>query len=419
MSVNRLQDIWKNVEPWAAICDAAVADFADEQISIRRHLHAHPEPSGVEYETTQLIINRLMKAGIVARTCRNTEGKPVGVIADIPLGTARTEDAASSTRTIALRADIDALRMPDEKSTPYASQNSGVCHACGHDAHTSMLLAVSRLLMDRRDEFAGTVKVLFQPAEEGGGGAKVMIDEGVMDDPKVEAVFGLHMDQDSPVGTIGWVAGPAGAASDRFDLTIQGRGGHGARPSRCVDPIVVGSEIIVALQTIVSREVNPILPAVITIGAFRAGEAPNVIPDTAEMRATVRSFDPELRELLQARITEIIEGIATTMRATVDLRYHLGYPPLINEPEMTELVREVATEVVGPERTVEGKPQMGSEDFAYFLQLVPGSFFNVGTKNPDRGLIWGHHHPRFDIDEEGMSYGIETMIGVVKKYLNG
>ena len=392
---------------------ASLRDDIDEimpgVIADRRHLHQHPELGFQEFETSAFVADRLRQLGVEdVRTGIATTGVTGIIRGGRGLG-----------KVVLLRADMDALPIHEQNDVDYKSVNQGVMHACGHDAHTSMLLAVSRLLMDRRDEFAGTVKVLFQPAEEGGGGAKVMIDEGVMDDPKVDAVFGLHMDQDSPVGTIGWVAGPAGAASDRFDLTIQGRGGHGARPSRCVDPIVVGSEIIVALQTIVSREINPILPAVITIGAFRAGEAPNVIPDTAEMRATVRSFDPEVRELLQKRISEIIEGIATTMRATVDLRYHLGYPPLINEPEMTELVRQVATDVVGPERTVEGKPQMGSEDFSYFLQRVPGSFFNVGTKNPDKGLIWGHHHPRFDIDEEGMSYGIETMVGVVKRYLNG
>jgi amidohydrolase len=395
---------------------ASLRDDIDEimpgVIADRRHLHQHPELGFKEFETSKFVADRLRQHGV--------EDVRTGIATTGVTGLIRgTRPASGPGKVVLLRADMDALPIHEQNEVEYKSVNQGVMHACGHDAHTAMLLAVSRLLTDRRDEFAGTVKVLFQPAEEGGGGAKIMIDEGVMDDPKVDAVFGLHMDQDSPVGTIGWVAGPAGAASDRFDLTIQGQGGHGARPSRCIDPIVVGSEIIVALQTIVSREINPILPAVITIGMFRAGEAPNVIPDTAEMRATVRSFDPEVRELLQKRITETIEGIAATMRATVDLRYQLGYPPLINEPEMTELVRQVATEVVGPERTIEGKPQMGSEDFAYFLQRVPGSFFNVGTKNPDKGLIWGHHHPRFDIDEEGMSYGIETMVCVVKKYLNG
>jgi amidohydrolase len=395
---------------------ASLRDDIDEimpgVIADRRHLHQHPELGFQEFETSKFVADRLRQLGV--------EDIRTGIATTGVTGLIRgTKPSSGPEKVVLLRADMDALPIHEQNEVEYKSVNQGVMHACGHDAHTSILLAVSRLLVDRRDEFSGTVKVLFQPAEEGGGGAKIMIDEGVMDDPKVDAVFGLHMDQDSPVGTIGWVAGPAGAASDRFDLTIQGRGGHGARPSRCIDPIVVGSEIIVALQTIVSREVNPILPAVITIGSFRAGEAPNVIPDTAEMRATVRSFDPEVRELLQQRIAETIEGIATTMRATVDLRYYLGYPPLVNEPEMTELVRQVAAEVVGPERTIEGKPQMGSEDFAYFLQLVPGSFFNVGTKNPDKGLIWGHHHPRFDIDEEGMSYGIETMIGVVKKYLDG
>jgi len=381
-------------------------------IADRRHLHQHPELGFQEIETSRFVTERLRQLGV--------EDIRTGIATTGVTGLIRgTKAGSGSHRVVMLRADMDALPIHEQNDVEYRSLHDGVMHACGHDAHTSMLLGISRILTDRRHEFGGTVKVLFQPAEEGGGGAKFMIDQGVLEDPVVDAVFGMHMDQDSPVGTIGYLAGPAGAASDRFELTIQGRGGHGARPSRCIDPIVVGSEIIVALQTVVAREVDPVMQAVVTIGSFRAGEAANVIPDTAEMRATVRSFDPEVREQLKERITAIIEGIATTLRAEVDLRYHLGYPPLINEPEMTELVRQVATETVGADRVIHAKPQMGSEDFAYFLQRVPGSFFNVGTKNPDKGLIWGHHHPRFDIDEEGMSAGIETMVGVVMRYLNG
>ncbi len=395
---------------------ASLRDDIDEimpgVIADRRHLHQHPELGFQEVETSRFVTERLRQLGVEEiRTGIATTGV-TGLIRG-------TKTGPRSNNVVMLRADMDALPIHEQNDVEYKSLHDGVMHACGHDAHTSMLLGISRILMDRRDEFSGTVKVLFQPAEEGGGGAKIMIDEGVMDDPAVDAVFGMHMDQDSPVGTIGYLAGPAGAASDRFELTIQGRGGHGARPSRCIDPIVVGSQIIVALQTVVAREVDPVLQAVVTIGSFRAGEAANVIPDTAEMRATVRSFDPGVREQLQERITAIVEGVATTLRAAVDLRYHLGYPPLINEPEMTELVRQVATETVGAEMVIHSKPQMGSEDFAYFLQRVPGSFFNVGTMNPEKGLIWGHHHPRFDIDEEGMSAGIATMVGVVMRYLNG
>ncbi len=381
-------------------------------IADRRHLHQHPELGFQEFETSKLVAERLESLGVEdIRTGIATTGV-TGLIRGTRAGT-------GSGTVVMLRADMDALPIHEQNDVEYRSLHDGVMHACGHDAHTSMLLGISRILAGRRDEFAGTVKVLFQPAEEGGGGAKIMIDEGVLEDPAVDAVFGMHMDQDSPVGTIGYLAGPAGAASDRCELTIQGRGGHGARPSRCIDPIVVGSQIIVALQAVVSREVDPVAQAVVTIGSFRAGDAANVIPDTAEMRATVRSFDPDVREQLKERITAIVEGVATTMRAEVDLRYHLGYPTLNNEPDMTELVRQVATETVGADRVIHGKPQMGSEDFAYLLQRVPGSFFNVGTKNPDKGLIWGHHHPRFDIDEEGMGAGIETMVGGVMRYLNG
>jgi len=244
-----------------------------------------------------------------------------------------------------------------------------------------------------------------------------MIEEGVLDAPNVDAVFGMHMAQETPVGKIAVRPGPAMAAADRFTIIIKGKGGHGAAPHLTVDPIAIGAQIVVALQTIVAREIDPIQPAVVTVGAFLAGEAANVIPDSAELRGTVRSFDPDVRTQLQERITALVQGIATAMRAEAEVRYNPGYPPTVNEPEMTALVREVAIGVVGEENVIESRLGMGGEDFAYFSLERPGCFFRVGTRNEDRGIVWGHHHPRFDVEEEGMSAGIATMGNAVLTYL--
>jgi amidohydrolase len=313
---------------------------------------------------------------------------------------------------------MDALPILEENEVEYVSQTPGVMHACGHDAHTAMLLGVTRLLMDRRDDFAGTVKVLFQPAEEAPpGGAKAMIEAGVLENPAVDAVFGLHVAQELPVGEIRLRAGPAMAAADRFHLRIRGKGGHGARPQSTIDPIVIGAYIVTAMQTLVSRTVDPTEEAVVTVGTFKSGEAFNVIPDTAELGGTVRTFTPENRDLIEERIGTVARGIAQAMGAEVDYVYTRGYPATVNDAAMTELVREEAAKVVGADNVLESPLLMGAEDFSYFLEARPGAFWFVGSNNPERGLIWGHHHPRFDIDEATMGVGIESMVNVALGYL--
>ncbi len=379
-------------------------------VADRRHLHEHPELSFQEYETAKFVAGRLESLGVEEI---RTGIAGTGV-------TALIRGRKGDGKVALVRADMDALPILEENDVEYKSRNDGVMHACGHDAHTALLLGAARVLMDRRDEFAGTVKLLFQPAEElPPGGAIGMIKEGVLEDPHVDAVFGLHVASDMPAGQIGVRPGNVSAASDRFTITIQGRGGHAARPQVAIDPVVVGAYIVTALQTLVSREVDPIQPAVVTVGSLVAGEAMNVIPDTATLKGTVRTIDPEVRDLLERRLTEVAQGVGAAMRAEVRVDFMRGYPSMVNDEAMTELVRQAAIEVVGEENVVEARLGMGGEDFAYFSLERPGCFFRVGTRNEERGIVWGHHHPRFDVEEEGFLAGIATMTNSVLTFLNG
>ncbi|MBA2247274.1 MAG: amidohydrolase [Chloroflexia bacterium] len=380
-------------------------------IADRRFLHENPELGFQEIKTSKFVAERLASLGVEdIRTGINQTGV-TGLIRG-------TGSGAGKDRVVLVRADMDALPILEANEVEYKSQVDGTMHACGHDAHTAILLGLARVLIDRRDQFAGTVKVLFQPAEElPPGGAEGMIREGVLDAPHVDAVFGLHMAQDQPVGKVSVGPGPVMAAADGFKITIQGKGGHAAYPSYCVDPIVAGAQIIVALQTLVSRETDPTMSAVISTSFFNSGDAFNVIPDIAELGGTVRTFDPELRTFLQKRIPELVEGVAASLRAEVDVVYTLGYPATVNDPAATEIVREAVREVLGDEHLLVSEPKMGGEDFSYFLNERPGAFFFVGSNNEEKGLIWGHHHPRFDIDEESLGIGLETMAATVTTYL--
>lgn len=380
-------------------------------IADRRYLHENPELGFQEHNTAKFVAERLQALGVEEiRTGINGTG-----ITGLVRGTG---SGPGKDRVVLVRADMDALPIHEENDVEYRSRNDGVMHACGHDAHTAILLGLARTLMARRDEFAGTVKLLFQPSEEMfPGGAKGMIDEGVMEDPHVDASFALHMAQHQPLGVITIAGGPILAAPDSFKATIQGKGGHAAAPHRAVDPIVIGAQIVGALQTVVSRNVDPVESCVVTVGHFNAGEAFNVIPDIATIGGTVRTLTPEIRDLAEERVNTVIRGIAEAGGATVEIEYTRGYPATINDPAAAALVREAATEVVGADSVVTPPPSMGGEDYAYFLLDRPGAMFQVGTKNEERGLVWGHHHPRFDIDEESLAIALETMTVTVLKYL--
>lgn len=380
-------------------------------IADRRHLHENPELGFQEVKTSGFVADRLRALGV--------EGIRTGINGTGITGLIRgTGTGAGSERVVLVRADMDALPILEENDVDYKSKNDGTMHACGHDAHTAILMGLARVLSDRKNQFAGTVKLLFQPAEEMfPGGAKGMIEEGVLDDPPVDAVFGLHMAQEQPVGTIIVGPGPVMAAADSFTIKVQGKGGHAAYPSYCVDPIVAGAQIIMALQTLVSREVGPTESAVVSTCVFTSGDAFNVIPDVAELGGTVRTFNPDVRDLLERRIVELVEEIGKALRVKVDVQYRRGYPATVNDPGAVEIVREAARAVVGEDRLIAADPKMGAEDFSYFLMERPGAFFFVGSRNEDRGLVWGHHHPRFDIDEESLATGLETMATTVVTYL--
>ncbi len=396
------------------VAETRLRDEIDEMlpgvIADRRDFHEHPELAYQETRTAGIVANRLRALGLD----------------DIRTGIAGTGVTAlihgagvGHGRTVLLRADMDALPILEENEVDYRSRTNGVMHACGHDAHTAMLLGVARLLMDRRDQFSGTVKVLFQPAEElPPGGARPMIEAGVLEDPHVDAVFGLHIDQNSPLGVVSVRPGPYMAAADRFKIALKGKGGHGAHPHDTIDPVLIGAQIVTALQSLVSREIDPISSGVVSVTAFLAGEAFNVIPDTAELRGTVRTFTSENRDLLEKRVDALVTGLAAAMRAEATVDYNRGYPATVNDPAMTDIVRDAALATVGADNVREGEPMMGAEDFSYFLQERPGSFFFVGSRNDERGLVWGHHHPRFDIDEAALAVGVETMTRVALDYLN-
>jgi amidohydrolase len=365
-------------------------------VELRRAIHSRPELGFEETETAALIERELDALGIERRRLAGT-----GVVGILRGG--------RHGRVAALRADMDALPIDERTGLPFASQIAGAMHACGHDAHTAMLLGAARVLSERRDAFQGTVVLIFQPAEEGPGGAEPMIAQGALDDPKVDAIAMLHVDVRLNAGTIGITPGPVNASADELHLTIRGRGGHGAYPHNAVDAIPAAAAVVTALQNIAARETDPLGAVVVTIGTIRGGYRNNVIADAVEMTGTLRAFDPDVRDALQSRVERIANGVAGAYNATAEVTVVRGYPPVVNDSglaeEFTNYVREKTQ--INVERPM---PTMGGEDFAYFAQRVRGLQIRLGVRNESIGAIHSGHSPQFVMDEAALPVGVQTLV---------
>lgn len=376
-------------------------------IQDRRDFHRNPELGYKEFRTARIVADRMVQYGYEVSTGIGGTGV-VGLI----------ENDNPANRTLLYRADMDGLPIQEETSTDYRSQTSNVMHACGHDAHVAIGLAVAKRMIAERDNFKGNLKFAFQPAEEGGNGAVAMIEDGVLSAPDVSAAIGLHVWNNLPVGQVGIHMGAMMAAVDEFDIVIEGRGGHGALPHQTIDTIVVASQVVTALQTIVSRNVSPLDSAVVTVGKFHAGSAFNIIAEEAHLRGTVRTFTKQMHAEIPRMIERVINGVCSAMGAKYKLDYNRHTLPLVNDNAMCEFVADCAAEVVGRENIIPDERTMGGEDMCYFLERVPGCFFFLGTRNEARGFVHPHHSPRFDIDESAMEIGVEIMTRVVRRYLS-
>lgn len=385
----------KNVRP-------EVQALKSELIATRRQLHQQPELAFQEFETAKLVSEQLSSLGLEVKT----EIARTGVVA--------TLEGAQSGPTLLLRADMDALPIEEETGASYASQQPGKMHACGHDGHTAILLATAKYLCPRKAQLKGRVRFLFQPAEEGPGGAAPMIEEGVLDG--VDAAVGLHLWSQLPTGSATVCSGPMMAAADEFRVSIRGKGCHAAQPHLGVDPILIGAQMVQQLQTITARDIDPLEAAVLTVSKFQAGTAYNVIPSSAEIGGTVRTFKEEVRIRVRQRMATLLEYLARAHEAEVEFTYKEGYPPLVNDPQMTSVVEAACRDVLDLPSALPDARTLGGEDMAYYLQKVPGCFFLLGSGNSKKNTTYGHHHPKFDLDEDALVLGVELFLRIAERF---
>ncbi|OVZ56863.1 amidohydrolase [Pigmentiphaga sp. NML080357] len=378
-----------------------------EMVALRRHIHAHPELAFEEFGTSDLVADRLAQWGYAVD--RGLGG--TGVVGTLEVG--------SGTRRLGLRADMDALPIHEKTGLPYASTRPGKMHACGHDGHTAILLAAARHLAETRN-FEGTLHLIFQPAEEGLGGGRKMIEDGLFRRFPCDAVFALHNMPGYPVGKFGFMNGSFMASSDTVVITVAGRGGHGSSPHLASDPVVAAAHIVLALQTVVSRNVDPRDMAVVSVGAIHAGDAPNVIPDGVEMKLSVRAYRPEVRAMLRARITELVQAQAATLGVRAEVDYHWRYPALVNDDACTDFARQVALDWLGEDGLIGGlQPLTGSEDFSFMLEQCPGSYLIVGNGEGDSHGTGGCmvHNPGYDFNDRILPLAATYWVKLAERFL--
>lgn len=381
----------------------------NELIELRRDFHRHPELGFEEYRTSSKIKEILKSQGIEYKEVAKT-----GICAIIN-GEA---EGAEQGKTIALRADMDALPLVDKKVCDYTSTVPGKMHACGHDAHTTILLGAAKILNNNKDKLKGKVKLIFEPAEETVGGARYMINEGVLENPKVDAVIGLHVSEDVECGKISIKTGVVNAASNPFTLKIKGKGGHGAHPEATIDPVVAASHFIVAIQTIVSREIPPVYPAVITVGSIQGGTAQNIIPEEVTLKGIMRTLTNKHRSYVKERFVDILEGICKSFRVSYDLEVEESYPCLYNDDNMVYRMESTAKDIIGKDNVLKQQfPSMGVESFAYFSNERPSVFYFLGTANTQRGINNPAHGSYFDIDENSLHIGAALQAAAAYNYL--
>ncbi|WP_094546333.1 M20 metallopeptidase family protein [Petroclostridium xylanilyticum] len=382
-------------------------EIQEKLINIRRTIHMHPELAFEEHATAQLIYNYLKDLDI--------EVTP-GIAKTGVVGLIRGNQPG---KTVAIRADMDALPMTEENECEYKSTVPGKMHACGHDVHVTCLLGAAEILSRLKGKLNGNIKLLFQPAEEGVGGALPMIEEGVLENPKVDACIAAHVWPDIPAGKIVVKNGPIMASPDDFEIIIKGKSGHGAMPHAAVDPIVIGCHVVNTLQTIVSRKIDPLNPAVISICYFHSGTCTNVIPDTATIKGTARTIDPELRRKIASLIEETVAGVVKAMGGEYEFDFKYLYPPTINDDIITDVLANSASKIIGKSNILWGRePSMGGEDFAYFAEKVPSTFFRLGCGNPEKGITHPIHSTKFDVDEDCIAVGASILAQFAVDYLN-
>lgn len=377
---------------------ALAKKYAPEFIEIRHHLHAHPELSYQEYETSKFVQNKLKEFGIPFEVKATT-----GVVGLI-------KGKNPDKRIIALRADMDALPIKEENDIPYKSKNEGVMHACGHDVHTTCLLGAAKILQELKNEWEGTVKLIFQPGEEKNpGGASLMIKDGVLENPKLQGILALHVHTMMDTGKLSFRGGQVMASADEIYITVKGKGGHAASPHLTVDPILISSHLIIALQQLISRNNNPFNPSVLSITSFNGGNTTNVIPNEVKMMGTFRAMDEEWRFKAHDLIKKLCTDLVSSMGGTVDLHIDVGYPSVLNNERLTATAMEKASEYLGADNVSETELRMGAEDFGYYAQQIPACFYRLGTMNAAKGITAGVHTPVFNIDENAIEIGMGMM----------